>query len=183
MPMLKLKHFIATAIFAMGISAVSAETIYVVNGNDSGAGSLRQAITDANSNASATTILIKIPGALGTERIINVTTALPSFTTPVELRIDGTQTGKAVLLAPVINGPGAATTGITFDAGSAGSSVQNVTFRKFVFSVVLNTGNILVNNVIFEDNQGGIDVRLLSAGAGGNTITGNQFTTTHSAYG
>src|SRR6478609_6844680 len=102
--MLKLTRLMIGAILALGVSAVSAETIYVTNGNDNGAGSLRQAINDANSNASATTILIKIPGALGTDRIINVPTELPAFTTPVDLRIEGTQTGKAVLKAPIING-------------------------------------------------------------------------------
>src|SRR6478735_5140964 len=180
--MLTLKRFITGAILALGVSAVSAETIYVTNGNDNGTGSLRQAIIDANSNPTSTTILIKIPGTLGSDRIINVPTELPAFTTPVELRIDGTQTGKAVLKAPIINGPGAATTGLTFDIGSYGSSVSFISFRDFVFSIVLKTAHITVSNNIFENNQGGIDVRLYAANAAENTIIGNQFTTTHSAY-
>lgn len=166
------------ASLAVGLSSAAvAETIFVTNTNDSGAGSLRQAINDANANASLTTILINIPGALGTDRIINVPTALPSFTAPVELRIDGAQTGKAVLKAPIINGPGAATTGLTFAAGSANSKVEFISFRDFVFSIVLNTGAITINNNRFENNQGGIDIRPLASG--GNTIKGNVFTTTN----
>lgn len=166
------------ASLAIGMSSASyAETIYVTNTNDSGAGSLRQAINDANANASSTTILINIPGPLGTDRIINVPTALPAFTAPVELRIDGGQTGKAVLKAPIINGPGAATTGLTFAAGSANSKVEFISFRDFVFSIVLNTGAITINNNRFENNQGGIDIR--PVGSGGNTIKGNTFITTN----
>lgn len=177
--MMHIKRTFLSLFLAAGVFTASAETIYVTNTNDSGAGSLRQAIVSANANPTATTILINIPGPIGSERIINVPTALPAFTAPVDLRIDGAQTGKAVLLAPIISGPGAATTGLTFDGGSAGSSVQFITFRSFVFSVVLNTTNVLVANNAFENNQGGIDVR---ANNGGNTINSNQFSTTHGAY-
>ncbi|MBC7487708.1 MAG: right-handed parallel beta-helix repeat-containing protein [Cytophagaceae bacterium] len=176
--MLKFRQLFMLASLAVGLSSAAvAETIFVTNTNDSGAGSLRQAINDANANVSLTTILINIPGALGTDRIINVPTALPSFTTPVELRIDGAQTGKAVLKAPIINGPGAATTGLTFAAGSANSKVEFLSFRDFVFSIVLNAGVITINNNRFENNQGGIDIRPLASG--GNTIKGNVFTTTN----
>ena len=168
------------AFVALGFSTVSiAETIYVTNANDSGSGSLRQAINDANAISSSTTILIKIPGTLGADRIINVPTALPAFTTLVELRVDGAQTGKAVLKAPIISGPGAATTGLTFGAGSANSKVEFISFRDFVFSIVLNTGGININNNLFENNQGGIDIRPLSGG--GNNIIGNTFSTTNSS--
>jgi parallel beta-helix repeat protein len=177
--MIQVRRSFLGLLLAAGITTAQAETITVTNTNDSGAGSLRQAIVSANANASSTTILINIPGPLGSERIINVPTALPAFTAPVELRIDGGQTGKAVLLAPIINGPGAATTGITFAGGSTGSRVEFITFRNFVFSVVLNTTAVTVANNRFENNQGGIDVRVNN---GGNIINSNQFTTTHSAY-
>ena len=169
------------ATLAVGLSSASfAETIFVTNTNDSGAGSLRQAIISANANSSLTTILINIPGALGADRIINIPSALPAFTAPVELRIDGAQTGKAVLKAPVITGPGAPVPGLTFDPGSATSKVEFISFRDFVFSIVLNTGGIVINNNRFENNQGGIDIRPVGT-IGGNTIKGNIFTATHSA--
>ncbi|MDB5273925.1 MAG: hemagglutination domain protein [Chitinophagaceae bacterium] len=176
--MFKFTRSLLVALIATGLSAHSfAETINVTNTNDSGAGSLRQAINDANANVSFSTILINIPGTSGSERIINVPTALPNFTAPVDLKTDAAQNGKTVLLAPVINGPGAATTGLTFSSGSANSSVSLITFRTFVFSIVLNTGSITVLNNSFENNQGGIDVRPVSSG--GNTIRGNVFTTTN----
>lgn len=168
------------ASMAVGLSSASfAETIFVTNTNDSGAGSLRQAIISANANASLTTILINIPGALGADRIITIPSALPSFTAPVELRIDGSQTGKAVLKAPVITGPGAPVPGLTFDPGSATSKVEFISFRDFVFSIVLNTGSIAINNNRFENNQGGIDIRPVGTSSGGNTIKGNIFTATN----
>jgi parallel beta-helix repeat protein len=175
--MQKLTKLFLVVIMALGLSSLAmAETIFVTNGNDSGAGSLRQAILDANANASSTTILINIPGALGTDRIINVTNALPAFTTLIEIRVDGGQTGKAVLKAPIINGPGAATSGLIFNLGSNNSKVEFLTFRNFVFSIVLNTGGISINNNNFENNQGGIDIRPVASG--GNTIIGNNFSTT-----
>jgi parallel beta-helix repeat protein len=175
--MLKFRQLFMLASLAVGLSsAATAETIFVTNTNDSGAGSLRQAINDANANASLTTILINIPGALGADRIINVPTGLPAFTAPVELRVDGAQTGKAVLKAPIINGPGAGTSGLNFAAGSANSKVEFITFRDFVFSILLNTGGITISNNRFENNQNGIDIRPISSG--GNTIKGNVFTTT-----
>ncbi len=50
---------------AVGLSAVSASasTFTVININDSGTGSLRQAITDANNNAGLDTIAFSIPGS------------------------------------------------------------------------------------------------------------------------
>jgi parallel beta-helix repeat protein len=176
--MLKFTRIFLFVLVTVGLSSASiAETITVTNSNDNGVGSLRQAIIDANANPSSTTILINIPGALGTDRIINVPKALPAFTTLVELRVDGAQTGKAVLKAPIISGPGAATTGLTFNLGSNSSKVEFITFRDFVFSIVLNTGGININNNRFENNQGGIDIRPVASG--GNFIIGNTFTTTN----
>ncbi|HSZ71109.1 MAG TPA: right-handed parallel beta-helix repeat-containing protein, partial [Cytophagaceae bacterium] len=176
--MFTLQRTLAITLLTLGLAShASSEAINVTNTNDSGAGSLRQAIIDANADPGFTAILFNIPGDRGAERIINVPTALPAFTAPVDLATAPGQGGRTVLLAPIINGPGAATTGITFNSGSSGSTVTLVTFRSFVFSMVLNAGseNILYNN--FENNQGGIDIRLLSGG--GNTIQGNIFTTTN----
>ena len=62
----------------------------VTNTNDSGAGSLRQAILDANAHAGPDAIAFAIPGT-GVRSIVPVT-ALPTITSPIT--IDGTtQTG------------------------------------------------------------------------------------------
>jgi hypothetical protein len=77
----------------------SAATFTVINTNDSGAGSLRQAVIDANANAGADTIVFNIPVA-GVQTIA-LLSALPALTEPVT--VDGyTQPGSS----PNTNGPG-----------------------------------------------------------------------------
>jgi hypothetical protein len=67
--------------------------ILVTNSADSGAGSLRQAILDANANADHNLIRFAIPGSCGSQGIL-LLSPLPDITTPVT--IDGyTQAGAA----------------------------------------------------------------------------------------
>lgn len=67
--------------------------VVVSNTADSGAGSLRQAIIDANANADATLIRFAVPGTCGSQGIL-LLSPLPDVTTPVT--IDGyTQAGSA----------------------------------------------------------------------------------------
>src|SRR5436190_1596225 len=75
-----------------------AATFTVTNTNDSGAGSLRQAIVDANGNAGLDTVAFNIPGA-GVHTITPLS-SLPYFTDPVFL--DGyTQPGSSVNTDPI----------------------------------------------------------------------------------
>ena len=173
--MFNIKHILSGVFLVIAAVSVNAETINVTNTNDSGTGSLRAAIIAANANISFTNILINIPGSSGVERVINVPTSYPAFTSPVEVKTDAAQTGPTVLLAPVVSGPGGGVTGLTFDPGSGSSSVSSVTFRRFVFSVVLNASSIVVDHNKFELNQGGIDVRLLNGNAAASTIVNNTF--------
>ncbi|HVG33668.1 MAG TPA: DUF4394 domain-containing protein [Pyrinomonadaceae bacterium] len=74
------------------VPAASAATFTVVNTNDSGAGSLRQAILDANANGGQDTIGFNIPGS-GVQTI-TLASNLPTITDPVI--IDGyTQPGTS----------------------------------------------------------------------------------------
>lgn len=73
--------------------------IAVTNTNDSGAGSLRQAITDANANAGFDQITFLIPGP-GAHTIVPIT-PLPKITDSVEI-LGYTQPGSS----PNTNGPG-----------------------------------------------------------------------------
>jgi len=76
-------------------------TYPVTNANDSGAGSLRQAITDANANPGADTITFGI-GAGGSVQTISVSSVLPDITGQVT--IDGwTQGGGGYQGPPLIN--------------------------------------------------------------------------------
>src|SRR5437870_4363699 len=80
---------IATMAMACGSRAM---TLTVTNTLDSGSGSLRQAILDANANLGPDLITFQIPGP-GTQMIVPLS-ALPAITDPVS--IDGsTQPGFA----------------------------------------------------------------------------------------
>ena len=72
---------------------LAAATFTVTNTNDSGAGSLRQAILDANANAGLDTIAFNIPGA----GVHTITPATPLDTITDPVTIDGyTQLGSSV---------------------------------------------------------------------------------------
>ncbi|MCS7089546.1 MAG: hypothetical protein NZM03_02305 [Limisphaera sp.] len=90
---------------SLGSSAYSPAAVFVVNhAGDSGAGSLRQAILDAESNPGADSIHFAIPGA-GTFSIA-LQSPLPAIREP--LRIDGsTQPGYAGAPRIELNGAGA----------------------------------------------------------------------------
>jgi hypothetical protein len=83
---------LGTALFSLVALAATATTYTVTTTADSGAGSLRQAILDANTSAGADTIAFDIPGS-GVHTITPLT-ALPAITQ--SLTIDGyTQTGAS----------------------------------------------------------------------------------------
>lgn len=105
--------------------AAQAATFTVTNTDDSGAGSLRQAIIDANASAGADTIDFAIPGpaphTIQLTSAVNLTQALPPITEAVT--IDGTtQLGYAG--TPVIEvleqAPPSARTALTVSASAVG---------------------------------------------------------------
>jgi len=122
----------------LAAAPLGATTYTVTNTNDSGAGSLRQAITDANGNAGADAIHFNIPGSDpgcdgGGVCTIAPLSALPTFTDAVT--IDGyTQPGAAVNTAA--NGTNAvlkiALSGANFGADALTIDAANVTIRGLV---------------------------------------------------
>ena len=88
---LRIVRLVTGAVLAVAAtSRLVAGTFTVTNTADSGAGSLRQAITDANALVGADTINFNIPGA--GVHTISPASALPAITSPVT--IDGyTQPG------------------------------------------------------------------------------------------
>jgi hypothetical protein len=116
-------------------SCLWAATYTVTNTDDSGAGSLRQAILDANANAGLDTIDFSIPGAV--VHTITPASALPTITDPVV--IDGyTQPGSSpntlavgddAVLEIELDGAGANFNGITVTAG--GSTIQGLVVSGF----------------------------------------------------
>ena len=105
-------------LFLIPVSFLHATNFPVINGNNSGAGSLRQAILDANADPSAPhTITFTVSG------VINITSSLPTITRQVT--IDG---GNTV----TISGPGGNNTIALFvlGTGSNGSIIRNLTMRN-----------------------------------------------------
>jgi hypothetical protein len=118
-------------------SVLAATTFTVTNTSDSGPGSLRQAIVDANANAGADTIAFNIPGA--GVHTITPASALPSITDAVV--IDGyTQPGSSVNTLPdgenavlliELNGSG-------FSSSSNGAGLLIVSSNCTVRGLVIN---------------------------------------------
>jgi hypothetical protein len=126
----------------------------VTNTNDSGAGSLRQAILDANANAGQKdTITFNIPGS--ELHTIAPQAALPSLTDPV--LIDGT-TQPGYSGAPLIEMSGASAgpsaNGLVIDAG--GATVRGLVINRFgANAIVLSSGdNVLEGNFIGTNAAG-----------------------------
>jgi uncharacterized repeat protein (TIGR01451 family) len=146
-------------------------TFVVTSTADAGAGSLRQALLDANANAGPDTIEFNIAG-VGVQTIA-LASALPTITSPVF--IDGySQPGSsantlataidAVLLIE-LNGAAAPanTHGLNFVAGSDGSAVRGLVINRF-------SGNgILIN----ASGNHAIQGNFIGSSADGLTALGN----------
>ncbi len=150
------------ALFLAALSSVAtAATFTVTNTNDAGAGSLRQAILDANAAGGADTISFTIVGS-GVHTIAPAS-ALPSITGPVT--IDGyTQSGASANS----NGPGLGTNAvlrIELDGTSTGSG----TSAAVLFFGPASGGSVVRGLVVNRGLYAGIRV----SGTSGLTIEGN----------
>ena len=117
-------------------------TFTVTNLNDSGAGSLRAAISEANaaSPGSSNTITFDPSIAGGT---ITLASALPSITNPTSIVASSTTAGSAPTIEINFNG----NAGLTFGAGSQGSELIGLSLGGANGAgVTLDAGNILLNN-------------------------------------
>jgi hypothetical protein len=140
----------------------------VTNTNDSGPGSLRQAILDANAQVGADTIDFAIGSGVQTIQVGSTTgMALPTITDSVT--IDGTsQPGYAG--TPLIEldgtGAGANSTGLTITAASC--TVQGLVINSFSrFGIDLqSSSNVIQGNYIGVDTTG----NALRANTGGGVV-------------
>ncbi len=181
-----LSIFFLTLLFA---SAARAGTFTVTNTNDSGAGSLRQAITDANANPGADQIIFNIsPGGAQT---ILVSTALPVISDPAEIDAT-TQPGYSGV--PLIQLRRAAGSGHGFEITAGNSTIRGFVINNFLdgsgIAVSGGGGNLIAGNYIGTNAAGNIaEVNLVgvsifnssnntiggTTAAARNVISGNSF--------
>ncbi|MCP5184674.1 MAG: DUF4347 domain-containing protein, partial [Pseudomonadales bacterium] len=141
--------------FQAGFENVFA-TFTVTNTNDSGAGSLRQAILDANANGGADIINFNIAGT--GPHIINLSTSLPDITGQVT--IDGwSEPDYAGTPVVVLNGAGIGGSGIgiRLTTGSDGSLVRGLVLQNFGdtgLAIDNTSGHTVVGNYIGTNAAG-----------------------------
>jgi hypothetical protein len=150
---LAVSSLLALLLHASGTPSANAAFFFVTNTNDSGGGSLRQAILDSNAN----------PAPVGTNSIsfgisgpgpykIAPTTQLPTITAPVMLNA-ATQTGGST---PVVELSGENCTGcIGLDVSAGGSTIRGFVVNRFTGIGIRVTGS---GNTTIAGNYIGTDV-------------------------
>src|SRR5262245_39987759 len=156
-------RFLLAAALALAASTAGAATFAVTNTADSGAGSLRQAILDANGSPGADTISFAIPGA-GVHTIV-LGSALPMVTDAVT--IDGySQAGSSPNTLPLSQGTNAALmieiSGAALAAepcltwAAAGGRIQGLTMNRCPYGTIQATGSLTIaGNFLGTTPQGG----------------------------
>lgn len=142
-------------------------TYTVSNTNDSGAGSLRQAITDANGNAGADSINFNIAGT--GVHTITLASALPTITGTVILdaSTDDSFAVNGSRPAIVLDGANGNFNGLSLGAGASGSTIRGFVITDFQQrGILLNPGS--TNNIIAGNYIG----KLTAAGTQGTTTIG-----------
>jgi parallel beta-helix repeat protein len=154
--------------------------IMVINTNDSGAGSLRQAILDANSNPGLDTIDFDIPS--GGVQIIQPGSPLPALSDPAGVLIDGFSqpgshpnsmaTGSDAVLLINLDGTNAGTGANGLLLAGANNTVQGLVIDRFGANGILleSVGNTVRGNFIGTTADG-----MSAAGNGaGDTVPYNS---------
>ena len=183
-------YIITSGVLIFRPQVARAATITVTNTNDSGAGSLRQAILDANASVGVPdTIEFAIPGP--GPHTIQPTSTLPTITDQVT--IDGTTQSGWVANTAVAPNPfngtmmieldgqntvGPNDNGLSFIAGSDGSVVRGMVINRFNFDGIYLTdinGATVAGNYIGTSVDGLTDLGNGARGVGTNTsvITNN----------
>ena len=148
--------------------------IVVSNTNDSGAGSLRQAILSANAQPNLDRIVFLVSGT------ISLASALPNITSPVVI---DASTAPGFLGAPVveINGVVRANAGLTLEAGSDGSTIRGLAINRFGADGIrlTSSNNTIAGNYLGLDLTGMFDLGngssgvQVDSGSNDNTIGGS----------
>lgn len=180
-------------LLAIGLTAAcsaSAATFVVSNGADSGPGTLRQAMLDANTSPGRDLI------AFATAQVL-VDGSLPQITDPLD--IDGRVAGAKVAVEQINPGAGLA---FDFRPGSDGSALDSVTLRNFGQEIFIRPA---VNDVRLTNNASDDGFSLVTVqgnrtlfgqpgagnrfaivevfGGSGNVVAGNEVSTVFLSFG
>ncbi len=184
--------------FAVTLPSVSkAATYTVMNTNDSGVGSLRQAVIDANANTGADTILFdsSITGStifLTTSNLDvsdDLTVTGPIDNDPDSITISGSNNSgifKAVVTSLTLenltlkDGNGFAGDGFFRSGGAVFVSGQNDPSKSFILNNTLITGNSITGD---ESKGGGIALINIKASINNSIISGNSTSGTYAMGG
>jgi len=154
---------------AIGVTPAHAATFTVTNLNNSGAGTLRQAITDANAAAGADTITFSVSGT------ITLASTLPTITAAGgALTMDGT--GQTL----TISGNNAVQ--VMWVGTGASLTLNNLTIANGIAvgqggGGILNNGTATITNSTFSGNSatGSFGGAINNGGGGTLTITNSTF--------
>jgi hypothetical protein len=149
-----------TIVLFLGIQLASAATFDVINASDTGAGSLRQAMIDANANPGLDTITFHIGSGVQTITPTQAT-QLPAITSPVV--IDGsTQPGFAgspliEISAAIVGNNGNA---LVIEAGGVGSTIRSLVINNgWSTAIFLNGSNCVVEGCFLGTDPTGLIAR------------------------
>lgn len=158
----------ATGDFTGELANVVVGNVYrVTSAADAGAGSLRQAILDANTHPGFDTITFALPG---TARLLQPRSSLPVIKGP--LAIDGATQPGIVLSGARVPGDG-----FVFASTAAGSFVSALAVRDWRGSGVRATGGaITVRGSRFIRNRTGVAISAAAGSVIGGVGSGNTFT-------
>jgi hypothetical protein len=144
------------------VPAVQAASFMVTNIDDSGAGSLRQAILDANSSDGADTITFASEVSGGT---ITLASTLPAVTDPSGLTIDGTGqnitlSGNNAFTVLIVNGGSLIIEGLTITKAAFGGRHPSGALINNSGSTTTIIGSTLSNNQVSAiENYGTLTIK------------------------
>ena len=140
-------------VFLFHGGAVRGGTFTVTNTADSGLGSLRWAITNANANPGPDTITFQIKGTA--PFTINLSSALPDVTDPVTIDAT-TQPGYSGTPVVELNGTNTAAGSVGLQLDSGFNTVLGLAINRFpAQGIVLNgVSNVIQGNFIGTDTTG-----------------------------
>lgn len=173
-----LRALLYSTILAIAVPAVAtAATFTVSNTNNSGAGSLRQAILDANAAAGADTIVFS--SLFNTAQTITLTSGDLVFDDSANSSVTITGPGRELLTISGNNAskiftlretPVVTITGVTLTGGNGAGASPGNNFGGAIY----NQGNLTLNNVTITGNT------CTGDGGGVYTDSGDQITVTNS---